>query len=116
MFAFKRSQFLITHVHNASHYYVRLLKHRHSDTHKVISIATDYVQLTLDLQEWFGDPTHRVSQRPLALGDVCGVRDDAGCYSRAKVVAWVSKATEDSPGIATVRENDVVVGIAFIIR
>ena len=99
-------QVLITYVINASCFYVRLLKHCLSDDHKTVSMETGYVQLTIELHQWYGDPTHRVCQRPLEVGDVCGVGNEAGCYSRVKVVSWVAKATEESPGTAEVRNCD----------
>ncbi|XP_041454127.1 uncharacterized protein LOC121407226 [Lytechinus variegatus] len=93
---------IVTFVVNASHYYARLLAHRHSPDHKVVSMTADYVKLTIDLQKWYTDPVNIIGQRPLQKDDVCGFKDHAGCYLRVKVLAFVTKETVDSPGIAEV--------------
>ncbi|XP_071511163.1 putative ATP-dependent RNA helicase TDRD12 [Diadema antillarum] len=97
---------LITHVVDASCYYARLIKHRPSDHHHTVSMETDAVQLNLDLQAWYADPAHQLAQRPLKIGQVCGVVDSVGCYARVQVLSWVAKATEDSPATAEVQYVD----------
>eukprot|EP00057_Strongylocentrotus_purpuratus_P025161 XP_011679635.1 PREDICTED: uncharacterized protein LOC100891190 [Strongylocentrotus purpuratus] len=93
---------IVTYIVNASHCYVRLLAHRLSPDHKVVSMTTDYVKLTVELQEWYTDPVNIIGQRPLQKDNLCGYKDQAGCYSRVRVEALVSKETVDSPGIANV--------------
>ena len=74
-------------------------------------MTTDYVKLTVELQEWYTDPVNIVGQRPLQKDDVCGYKDQAGCYSRVRVEALVSKETVDSPGITNVSKIYYVVSV-----
>ncbi|XP_033755165.1 putative ATP-dependent RNA helicase TDRD12 isoform X2 [Pecten maximus] len=75
---------LVTHVVDASHYFVRVLEHKPPTGDKV-DMSTTMLELTLKMAEWFGDLHNRSKYSNLCLGEMCAVSEDEETYHRVKV-------------------------------
>ncbi|XP_069700482.1 putative ATP-dependent RNA helicase TDRD12 [Periplaneta americana] len=86
----------ILHVHNASHFSVRLLEHTDS-TGNFVHIPDEYFSICMTIYKHYSDEINRRLHGIPKIGDVCSVESKLNIYQRVEVTDIVKEDSSSIP-------------------
>uniref|UniRef100_A0AAU7J931 RNA helicase n=1 Tax=Locusta migratoria TaxID=7004 RepID=A0AAU7J931_LOCMI len=89
-------KFKILHVHDATHYSVRLLEHCDLNGNMHI-VPSEYVKLEMCLNAFFMNENNRLSHGNPQVNDICAVEVEKNVYKRVQIVSILKYGAHENP-------------------
>ncbi|XP_052816086.1 uncharacterized protein LOC128242797 [Mya arenaria] len=90
---------LVTHVIDASHYFVRVLGVRRLEGGKMEDLSADFSELQMNLALWYSDQAHQKRHSGARIGEICGYQENE-MFFRVQVLQLKEQGSHEK-GAAT---------------